>query len=337
MTAEVDEHARDATRRHHTATHLLHAALRGVLGTHVKQAGSLVAPDRLRFDFTHFEAVSPSQLTEIERRVNRQVFANHTVETDERATDEAIANGATALFGEKYGDRVRVVSVPGVSVELCGGTHCRTTGDIGPFVISQEGGVAAGVRRVEALTGDAAVEHLQKRHAAFDGVLAALGVPQNQAVEAVDRLHKQSRRLSREVEQLKVKAAMSGPAGPADTDVAELDGVKVVTRRVAGLEKPVLRALADSIRERLGSGVVILASEGNGKVALLVSVTKDLTGRVHAGKMVEAIAPIVGGRGGGRADFAEAGGREPNKIDELFSESRVIVGQMLEGTSAKAN
>ena len=183
VTAEVDERARNGTRRNHTATHLLHAALRGVLGTHVNQAGSLVAPDRLRFDFTHFEIVSPSQVAEIERRVNSRVYTNYPVETDERATDEAIADGATALFGEKYGDRVRVVSVPGVSVELCGGTHCRATGDIGPFVITQESGVAAGIRRVEALTGDAAVQHLQKRHAAFDGVLKTLGVPQEQALK----------------------------------------------------------------------------------------------------------------------------------------------------------
>ena len=328
--ADVDQASRDATRRNHTATHLLHAALRGVLGTHVKQAGSLVAPDRLRFDFTHHEPVTTAELAEVERRVNQQVYANHPVETEIRSTQDAIADGAMALFGEKYGDEVRVVSIPGVSMELCGGTHCRATGNIGPIVITQEGGVAAGVRRVEAVTGDGAIAYLHARRRTLDEVVRTLAVPPERAVDAVQRLQTQTRRLTRELDQLKVKAAMGGSAN-GDDDVTEINGVKIVTRRVRDLEKPALRALADSIRDRLGSGVVVLASEANGKVALLVSVTKDLAGRVHAGQMVKAIAPIIGGRGGGRPDFAEAGGRLPDKIDDVFPESRAVMSQMLSG------
>ena len=333
VAADVDGQSRNATCRNHTATHLLHAALRAVLGNHVKQAGSLVAPDRLRFDFAHSHRVTPDEMAEIERRVNQQVFTNLAVQTDVRPTAEAVAEGAMALFGEKYGDRVRVVSVPGVSMELCGGTHCRATGDIGPFVITQEAGVAAGVRRIEALTGDGAVDYLHTRRTTLDHLLEQLAVPADHAVDAVQRLQTQTRQLGREVEQLKVRVAMGGHDDGGAGDAHEIQGVKIVTRRVSGLDKTALRALADSLRDRLGTGVVVLASESEGKVALLVSVTKNLVGRVHAGRMVKAIAPIVGGRGGGRPDFAEAGGRMPDKIDELFPESRNVMREMLSESS----
>ena len=329
VTATVDIISRDATRRNHTATHLLHGALRSVLGTHVKQAGSLVAPDRLRFDFTHFEALSPQQVKDIEQRINRDIYQNRVVETEVRTTDDAIADGAMALFGEKYGDRVRVVSVPGVSMELCGGTHCRATGDIGPFVVTQESGVASGVRRVEALTGAGAVEYLQRRLSVLDAMLDRLSVPEQAAVDAIQRLQTTNRSLGREIEQLKVKAALGGSDSALGDEPTDVGGVKLVTRHVNGLEKPALRALADSMRDRLGSGVVILASVSQGKVALLVSVTKDLVGTVHAGNVVKSLAPIIGGRGGGRPDFAEAGGRQPDKIQELFSKSRDLVARVL--------
>ena len=329
VTAEVDREKRDAIQRNHTATHLLHTALRRLLGNHVKQAGSLVAPDRLRFDFTHFERLPAEQLAEIERIVNSQVYGNHVVQTEVRSTEEAIADGATALFGENYGDRVRVVSVPGVSVELCGGTHCHATGDIGPFVITQESGVAAGVRRIEVVTGDGAVEYLSRRRAALDGILQVLSVPEYQAVGAAQRLKTDAKRLGREIERLKVKAAIGSPGDMPTEGLVDVDGVKMVTRRVSGLEKTALRELSDSLRDRLNSGVVVLASEHDGKVALVVSVTKDLMGRVHAGNVIKAIAPIIGGRGGGRPDFAEAGGRRPEKIDALFPESQAVVSRML--------
>ncbi len=331
VTAEVIDDVRDATRRHHTATHLLHAALRQVLGTHVKQAGSLVAPDRLRFDFVHFSPLTREQIEEIERIVNEHIVRNVAVQTEISTPEEAVARGAMALFGEKYGDRVRVVSVPGFSMELCGGTHVRATGDIGPFVITEESGVAAGVRRIEALTGQAAIEWMQRQRAAFDGVLGALNTTDAQAPDAVHRLQADVKRLAREVEQLKTKLALGGggtTAAGSDQPV-DVGGVKLVTKRVSGIERSGLRAIADSLRDRIGSGVVVLASESDGRVGLLVAVTKDLTGRVQAGRMVKALAPIVGGGGGGRPDFAEAGGKDPSKIDELLSRAPDVLRNLL--------
>ena len=331
VTAEVDVDRRDDIRRNHTATHLLHAALRAVVGPHVRQAGSLVSPDRLRFDITHGEPVTASERVEIERLVNARVFENQTVTTEEQETGKAIRNGAMALFGERYGDRVRVVTVPGFSAELCGGTHCRATGDIGPFLIIQESGVAAGVRRIEAVTGPAAVRLLQERGAMLSGLLQALGTTAAGALPAVQKLQAEAKRLGREVEQLRIRAAMGGgPANAADGSTVEFDGVTVVGRRVSNLEKGALRTLADSLRDRIPSGVVVVAAENDGKVALVVSVTRDLTERVHAGRVVKEIAPVVGGTGGGRPDFAQAGGRRPDRIAELFPECQAVVRRMLE-------
>ena len=328
VTAHVDERLRDATRRHHTATHLLHAALRQVLGTHVKQAGSLVSFDRLRFDFVHFAPLTRDEIAHIERLVNEQVYRNSPVQTEIRSTHEAMAAGAMALFGEKYGDSVRVVSVPGFSMELCGGTHVGATGDIGPFVIVQEGGIAAGVRRIEALTGSAAVGYIQTQRDLLDGILSQLSVPAAQAGEMIERLQGDVKRLTREVGQLKMKAAMGAGASEAD-EIVSFGPVKVLTRKVDDLDKTALRELADSLKSRLGSGVVVLGAAGDGKVQVVVSVTTDLTERVHAGKLVKLIAPVVGGGGGGRPDFAEAGGKHPEKLDELMALSRRAIEQML--------
>ena len=336
VTAVVDRERRDSIRRNHTATHLLHAALRAHLGTHVKQAGSLVAPDRLRFDFAHGGPIGRDELDAIEGRVNTHIYANHPVDTEVRSTQEAIDAGAMALFGEKYGVSVRVVSVRGVSIELCGGTHCRATGDIGCFAITQETGVAAGVRRIEAVTGAGAVAHAQTQRAALATILGALGVPGPRAVETVERLQRQTKRLARDLEQLKMKAALgaqSSAGSPGSNDAVDVGDAQLIARRVTGLEKGSLRGLADSLRDRLGRGIVVLASEHRGKVALVVSVSKDLVDRVHAGKVVKAIAPIVGGGGGGRPDFAEAGGRQPAKIDALLAESRTVVTEMLNPSS----
>jgi alanyl-tRNA synthetase len=336
VSAEVHDEVRDATRRNHTATHLLHAALRHVLGTHVKQAGSLVAPGRLRFDFVHFAALTPQELAGIERIVNDHVRRNTPVLTEVRSTEEAIAAGAMALFGEKYGDKVRVVSVPGFSLELCGGTHVKATGDIGAFLITEEGGVAAGVRRIEALTGAAAIERIQEERAALRSVLSILNTPPEQAAGAVQKLQGDVRRLGREVEQLKVKAALAGGGAPgtgAAQDTAgtmEVAGVKLIARRVEGFDKNALRGLSDSLRDRLGSGVVVLASANDGKVALVVSVTKDLISRVQAGRLVKALAPLVGGGGGGRPDFAEAGGKDAGGIDRLLAEAPAVLKTQLQ-------
>jgi alanyl-tRNA synthetase len=346
VTAEVAHEVRDATRRNHTATHLLHAALRSVLGSHVKQAGSLVAPDRLRFDFVHFAPLTTEQIERIEQIVNEQIYRNTTVQTEVRTPEEAIAAGAMALFGEKYGERVRVVSVPGFSMELCGGTHVRATGDIGFFVITEEGGVAAGVRRIEALTGSGAVSWAQEQRATVQDLLGALNTTVTGAVPTIQRLQAEAKRLQRELEQLRIKIALSESGGPpvseavgkaAGTSTATAEGVttvagqKLITRRVQGLEKGALRGLADSLRDRLGSGVVVIASESDGKVTLVVSVTKDLTGRVQAGRLVKELAPIVGGGGGGRPDFAEAGGRDASKIDELLASAPRVLERALAG------
>ena len=331
VRAIVNDTTRDATRRNHTATHLLHAALRQVLGTHVKQAGSLVAPDRLRFDFTHFAALTPAEIESIERIVNEQIYRNADVNTDVRNTEEAMAAGAMALFGEKYGERVRVVTVPDFSVELCGGTHTHATGDIGFFTITEESGVAAGVRRIEAQTGAGAVREHQARRASLRQLLGVLNANEAQAPEAIAKLQQETRRLAREVHDLKVKAALGGGAASGGSDVEDVAGVKAIFRNVAGLDKGALRELADSLKAKLKSGVVVLASPNEeGRVAIVASVTPDLKGRVHAGNIVKALAPIVGGGGGGRPDFAEAGGRDPSKVDEMLKEGRTVVGQMLQ-------
>jgi alanyl-tRNA synthetase len=332
VTAEVVDEVRDATRRNHTATHLLHAALRSVLGSHVKQAGSLVAPDRLRFDFVHGAALTRDEIQRVEQIVNEQIVRNTTVLTEIKTPDEAIAKGAMALFGEKYGDRVRVVSVPGFSMELCGGTHVRATGDIGLFVVTEESGVAAGVRRIEALTGLGAMRWLQGERQSLTAVLGALNTTAAQGVETVQRLLADNKRLTREVDQLKMKLAVSS-SGSSTTSHAPtvVSGVKLDARRVEGLEKGALRSTADTLRDQLGSGVVILASAVDGKVALVVSVSKDLTSRVQAGRVVKELAPIIGGSGGGRPDFAEAGGKNADKIDALLETAPKVLETLLAG------
>ena len=330
VTADVDATVRDATRRNHTATHLLHAALRQVLGTHVKQAGSLVTPDRLRFDFAHFQPVTRPEIDRIERIVNEQITRNTAVSTEVRSTQEAISAGAMALFGEKYGDQVRVVSVPGFSLELCGGTHVSATGDIGFFAIVAEGGVAAGTRRIEALTGAGAVAWAQHQRAALSSIVEALHVTEAQAGDAIEKMQSESKRLAREVTQLKTKLAMGGGGAAADSDdTTEVAGVKLARRKVSGMDKDALRGLADSLKAKLKSGVVVIASEGDGKVQIVVAVTADLTGRVKAGQIVKEIAPIVGGGGGGRPEFAEAGGKQPEKIDEMLNASESVLVKLL--------
>jgi alanyl-tRNA synthetase len=330
VTAVVNADLRDATRRNHTATHLLHAALRHVLGQHVKQAGSLVAPDRLRFDFVHVSAVTREQLVEIERIVNEHILRNTAVQTDVKDTQEAIAAGAMALFGEKYGDRVRVVSVPGFSVELCGGTHVRATGDIGLFVIVAESGVAAGVRRIEAITGIESLTASQRQRDELGALSVALNARAGELAARVTSLQDENRRLARELQQAKMKAALSpGGTGGADGDVTEVAGVKLVARQVSGLDKDGLRALVDQHRGQIKSGVVVLASPADGKVSIVVGVTPDLIKKVPAGQVVKQLAPIVGGGGGGRPDFAEAGGKDPSKIADLLAASRGVVEKML--------
>jgi alanyl-tRNA synthetase len=332
VTAEVEVELRDATRRNHTATHLLHAALRQVLGSHVKQSGSLVAPDRLRFDFVHFNALTSDELTRIERLVNQFIVANITVQTDVRNTQDAIAAGAMALFGEKYGDRVRVVSVPGFSVELCGGTHVRATGDIGSFYITEEAGVAAGVRRIEALTGLGAHAYARERIDIVRRLTSDLNTRAQDLVTAVDSQLATTSALRKEVQQLKTKVALGGGGSTADEGRTEINGATVIARQVTDVDKESLRSLADTYKSRMKSGVVFLAADlGSGAVGIVASVTADLKDRVAAGQLVKELAPIVGGRGGGRPDFAEAGGKDPAKISEMIAESRKVVERLLAG------
>jgi alanyl-tRNA synthetase len=332
VSAQVDASARDATRRNHTATHLLHAALRRVLGAHVKQAGSLVAPDRLRFDFAHFAPLMHEQIVEIERIVNEQIVRNTPVETELKDTQEAIAAGAMALFGEKYGDHVRVVSVPDFSAELCGGTHVRATGDIGLFVIVSESGVAAGVRRVEAITGLDSVEAFQRQRDEIAQVATALNARPGELSARAAALQEENRRLTRDLQQARMKAAMGGGGSAAADEAIDIAGVKLIAREVAGLDKDGLRSLVDQHRSRIKTGIVILASPSDGKVMIVVGVTPDLTKRIPAGQVVKRIAPLVGGGGGGRADFAEAGGKDPSKIQEMLAASRGIVEEILTET-----
>jgi len=329
VIAEIDAARRAATRRNHTATHLLHAALRQVLGPHVKQAGSLVAPDRLRFDFVHFTALTRDQLLNIEQIVNTHVLENTPVETAVKPTQEAIAAGAMALFGEKYGDKVRVVSVPGFSVELCGGTHVEATGDIGLFAIVSETGVAAGTRRIEAITGLESLKAFQAERDILNALGQALNTRPEELTAKVAALQDDTRRLARELQQAKMNAAIGGTS--QQDDAIEVAGVKLVAREVSGLDKDGLRALVDRHRSHIKSGVVVLASPVDGKVSIVVGVTPDLTKKVPAGQVVKQLAPIVGGGGGGRPDFAEAGGKDASKIREMLAEARTVVEKLVSG------
>jgi alanyl-tRNA synthetase len=329
--ARVDAVVRDATRRNHTATHLLHAALRQVLGAHVKQAGSLVSPDRLRFDFVHFQPVTRAELDQIERIVNQQIVRNIAVDTQVRSTDEAIAAGAMALFGEKYGDRVRVVSIPDFSLELCGGTHVRATGDIGLFVAISDSGVAAGVRRIEALTGMGAVAWAQQQRASLRHLIDTLDVNEDQAVEAIEKLQAEAKRLTREVSQLKTRLAMSSSSDRAGFDIVEAGGIKLARAKSSGLDKDALRSVADSMKTAVKSGVVLVTSTNDdGKVSIVVAVTADLVKRIAAGRLVKELAPIVGGAGGGRPDFAEAGGKDASKVDLLHERAPSVLSALLQ-------
>ena len=306
--------SRDATRRNHTATHLLHAALRQVLGTHVKQAGSVVEPGRLRFDFTHYAAMDRTEIEEVERLANRQILKNTPVETRVMALDEAIATGAMALFGEKYGEEVRVVSVPGFSRELCGGTHVSRTGDIGVCKIVYEGSISAGVRRLEAITGEAALRQYQESTDALRGIAGLVKASEPELIEHVEKMLATERALEKQVEQLKNKLAQAAAAG-LEAQARTIAGVKVLAARLEGMDRQQMRSLADSLRNKWKSAVVALASADDSGVAIVTAVTKDLTAKVHAGKLAGALAQAVGGKGGGRPDMAEGGGKDAAALD----------------------
>jgi alanyl-tRNA synthetase len=330
VSAEVDVARRDAIRRNHTATHLLHAALRDVLGTHVKQAGSLVAPDRLRFDFSHFAPLSDRAVADIETLANRRILDDIDLREDRMALDEALRNGAMALFGEKYGDEVRVISIGDFSKELCGGTHCGRTGEIGLLKLTQERGIASGTRRIEAVTGEGSLERFREEHGVVRTLEEMLSVPRAEVVAEFERRLDQVRALQKELEAQRL-GSMRQDLDLKAADPTLAGGIKVLTHRVDGLKKQETRVLADNMRNKLGSGVVIFGRAEGDKASILVAVTKDLEDRIPAGEVVRELAGIIGGRGGGRKDLAEAGGREPSRLDEALGTGVELVARRVGG------
>ena len=332
----VHADVREATMRNHTATHLLHAALRETLGGHVKQAGSLVDPKHLRFDFSHFAAVADEDLQDIEDLINKQVLRNTKVETIEDVPIDVAINEykAMALFGEKYGERVRVVKIGEFSTELCGGTHTAATGEIGLIKILNEGSVSSGVRRVEAISGEGSLKHFRMDHK-LGSVVASLvpgaqksGSPADALRSELEKKEAEIKKLQKELEQIRMKSAASNVASVGER-ARDIKGVKVVSQRVDNLDRGQMRTLVDNMRNKLGSGVVVLGSVQDGKVALIVGVTADLTSRVQAGKIIKPVAEKVGGSGGGRPDMAEAGGKDPAQLDAALDEAYAAVEGLL--------
>jgi alanyl-tRNA synthetase len=328
--ARVESQRRQAIALNHTGTHILHATLKQVLGDHVKQAGSLVAPDRLRFDFTHVGRLADREIYRVESLVNERIREDRPVEVVHSALHDALNMGAVALFGEKYGDDVRVVKIGDFSLELCGGTHLRSTGEIGLLKVTQVSGVAAGVRRIEALTGEAAFEHVRREEATLNELREILKAQAFEEPARVQRLIEQVRELEREIDTLKRQLA-STRTQDVLSGVTEVNGVKVLTLHEGSMDQKDLRALVDIAKERLRSGVVVAATVLDEKVAIVTGVTLDLTHRVHAGQLARAVAALVDGSGGGRADLAQAGGRSPEKLLEALAKVPALVEVQLQG------
>ena len=335
VDAVVNAEIRESTMRNHTATHLLQAGLREVLGKHVKQAGSLVAPNHLRFDFSHFAGVADEELQDIEDLINKEVLRNEKIEVIENVPIDVAINEykAMALFGEKYGDRVRVIKIGDFSTELCGGTHTNATGEIGLIKVLKEGSVSSGIRRIEAVTGEGSLHHFQKDHQ-LESVVTSLATHSDAVSPAdalkleLDKKDSEIKRLQRELDQARMKSASSTVASVSDK-IKDIHGVKVLAHRVDNLERVQMRTLVDQLRDKLGSGVVVLGSATNGNVALIVGVTKDLTQRIQAGKVIGPVAQRVGGKGGGRPDLAEAGGKDPSALDAALADAYGVVESML--------
>ncbi|HEY0006237.1 MAG TPA: alanine--tRNA ligase [Pyrinomonadaceae bacterium] len=337
ITAQVDTEKRDATRRNHTATHLMHAALREVLGAHVKQAGSVVAPNYLRFDFTHYQPLTRDEVAEIERLVNYHILRNERVQTDELPLEEAMRSGAMALFGEKYAEKVRVLSVPGVSgdafsKELCGGTHVRATGDIGLFKIVSDESIASGTRRIRAVTGADALSRFQETEALVDQLTGELRISRHDLPVTIGRLQEELKKARREADELRLKLASGGGAQTSSNgdEAREVKGgVRVLAREASGLDAAGMRQLSDRLLAQVKSGIVVLGRSNEGKVSLIVRTSPDLLKRVPAGQVIKELAPIIGGRGGGKPDMAEGGGSQPEKLKEALEASYGVVERLL--------
>ena len=329
IVAEVAAVGRAATARNHTATHLLQAALRSVLGKHVEQAGSDVRPGGFRFDFTHFQAVSRRELDRIEDMVNAKILENAAVEVLELTLEEAKSRGAMALFGEKYGDWVRMIQVDAFSRELCGGTHVHATGDLGMVRILNESSVSAGVRRIEGVAGEGAFRAARHEQRVMNDICETLHAGPEEAAVRVERLSARVKELEKLLEKMQLKQAAGG-LDELLSGVQTVNGVKLVVAEMPGLNAAALRVSADAVKQKLGSGAVVLASVSEGKVALIASVTADLAGnKIHAGKLAGEVAKLVEGSGGGRPDFAQAGGKAPEKLPAALKKVPEILEQML--------
>jgi alanyl-tRNA synthetase len=336
VSGDADGARREHIKRNHTGTHLMHAALRNILGTHVKQAGSLVEPARLRFDFSHFAAIDPAELRDIEQQVNEEILLNSEIQTSITTLDDALASGALAFFGDRYPEQnVRVVTIPDPSAprgfyskELCGGTHVRRTGDIGVFKIVVEQSAAAGVRRIEAITGAAALADYQRAQQLLRDISARLGVNEENLAAAIERAEQTQRQMEKQLEALKRKGALSKLDDLA-TQARTIKGVKVISAQLEGVDREGMRQLVDSLRQKLGSGIVVLGTAEDGKVALLAGVTKDLTSKLHAGKVIQVLAKEVGGSGGGRPDLAEAGGKDTSALKSALEHVYPLIDQLL--------
>ena len=322
----IDEGRRAAARLNHSATHLLHAVLRERLGQRVQQAGSLVSAERLRFDFTHENRLDAGELRAIEDEVNQFVRANAPVTVEELSFDDAVAAGALAFFGDKYGDRVRVVQMGDFSTELCGGTHVARTGDIGLFKLRGDSAVGAGVRRIEALTGKGALAYVREREQELSQVAELLKGGEEGVAERLQKLLVSQKDLERRLADTQSKL-VSGTSQDLLDGVRDVGGIRVIARRVDQIDAKVLRELSDKTRDRLQSGVVVLGGSDGSKVLLLAAVTKDLTKQVNAGKLIKELAPMVGGGGGGRPDFAQAGGKDPSRLDEVLERVYDLIGK----------
>ena len=329
IDAKVDGARRHAIVLNHSATHLMHAALRSILGEHVAQKGSLVAPDRLRFDFSHYEPVSREQIDAIEAFVNGEIRRNAAAETRLMSYDDAIESGAIALFGEKYEDDVRVLKIGERSVELCGGTHVARTGDIGLFKITSESGVASGVRRIEAVTGDGALRWIDRKLDTLGGVAAALKSGPDDALQKVEQLLRRNKELEKELAAARQRL-LTGGAGDVGGEAIDVKGVKVLVSRMDGADARSLRDAVDRFKDKLGDAVVVLGSIDDGKVRLAAGVTRNNVERIHAGELIQPVAEQVGGKGGGRPDFAQAGGSKPEMLDEALASVADWVGNRLD-------
>jgi alanyl-tRNA synthetase len=336
VAEDADGARREHIKRNHTGTHLMHAALRNILGTHVKQAGSLVEPSRLRFDFSHFAAIDPNELRDIEQQVNDEILLNSEIQTSITTLDDALASGALAFFGDRYPEQnVRVVTIPDPSAprgfyskELCGGTHVRRTGDIGVFKIVVEQSAAAGVRRIEAITGAAALADYQRAKQILREISGRMGVNEENLVAAIERTEQTQKLLEKQLEAMKRKGALS-KLEELTSQARTIKGVKVVSAQIEGVDRESMRQLMDSLRQKLGSGVVVLGAIEDGKVALLAGVTKDLTSKLHAGKVIQEIAKKVAGSGGGRPDLAEAGGKDTSALKSALDQVYPLIDRLL--------